>query len=160
MFTIRITHNLDKLVDDLKAMEAELRSFIRFWRGYVLPYLLQEVDEVFDDQPWDPLHPWYAWQKAQDFPGQPILRRTDLLYHSLTQLNAPGSVQEFHDDVLVFGTDVPYAYYHEFGITPPNNWGPLPKRSVFENFDPNYEDQLQGRLETYLDDLVDVFEHG
>lgn len=160
MFTLRIEHNIDKIIEDLKELERQLRDLTRFWQSFSLPYLIQEVEGIFDSEPWAPLSYPYVLEKAQSFPGQGILRRTDTLYDSFTQENAPYSVQDARPDRFTYGTDVPYGFFHEFGITPPENWGDLPKRSVFENLPGDLDNEIGERLESYIDALVGEFDLG
>lgn len=44
-----------------------------------------------------------------------ILRDTDELYHSLTELDAPGQILEVSGSGIVFGTDRPWAAVHQHG---------------------------------------------
>ena len=162
MFTLRIEHNIDKIVEDIKALEEKLQNLRDFWNLYSLPYLLDEVEEVFENEGpgWAPLSYPYVVEKAIDFPGQPKLRMTDLLFYSLTQLGAPYSVQQANPDRFIFGSDVPYAHWQEFGGFPPENWGPIPARPVIGNLPGDLDDRIGERLELYLDDLVENFDQG
>lgn len=164
MFQIKIEHNLDEIIADLEKLEQKLRDLSTFWRTFALPVLLEEADAVFDNQGygnWPGLSPYWAAEKPLIWgPGRPLMRASDHLYDSLTQVNALGSVQEVQPDSLTYGTDVPYAYFHEFGITPPQNWGRLPKRAVLENFSPQVDVNLESQLENYIGDLIKTFETG
>lgn len=58
--------------------------------------------------------------------GQPMMRRTDRLYESLTGADGPAINEQF-GHVARFGTDVPYARYHQRGVK-----GRLPRRRVVQ----------------------------
>lgn len=62
---------------------------------------------------WAPLSPDYGAWKAVNYPGKTILRRTDTLYDSLTK--RPFGIENLTGSVARFGTDVPYAGYHQTG---------------------------------------------
>ena len=165
MYKIEIEHNLDELVADLEKFIQKLQNLSDFWRNYTLPSLFSAVDDIFWDEPWVPLNPIYEAQKSA-ISGGGILELTGRLRTSLTSMGAPESVQDIRADSLVYGTDVPYAFYHEFGITPPTNWGSLPQRSVLGPLldagygGGPYEDTAAMELESYIDDLVVIFEKG
>lgn len=160
MFTIKIESNLDELIADLKKLEQKFADLSEFWETFTLPTLLQEAEEVFHQEPWPPLNPFYEQIKSQTHPGQPILRRDDTLYHSYTLENAPYSIQEIQPDSLLYGSAVSYASEHEFGATPPaDGWGDLPARPVIGNFPPDLDDRIATDLENYVSDLIKTFEN-
>jgi len=57
-------------------------------------------------------------------PGKPIMRRSDRLYESLAGADGP-AIDEEGTFVARFGTNVPYARFHQRGVK-----GRLPKREV------------------------------
>lgn len=63
---------------------------------------------------WAPLSPAYAAWKASRFPG-PILVRTGALKGSLT--GRPLGVEMIGAQQAVFGTNIPYAGYHQSGTS-------------------------------------------
>ncbi len=72
---------------------------------------------------WPPLSPPYAAWKGRHFPGKPVLRREDELFHSLTDrldidIEEPG--------FAIFGTADPVAVFHQKGM------GRLPVRKVVD----------------------------
>jgi len=163
MFTLRIEHNLDEVIEDLKKLEQQIRDLTKFWQLYVLPHLFMEVENIFENvgpASWTPLSPEYAAEKSAIFgPGNwKMLRYTDWLFESYTVRGAAGSVQDADEDSLVYGTDVPYSHYHEFGGFPPENWGPIPARPVLGLLPDSLEDSLGERLESYLDNMILEFE--
>lgn len=66
-----------------------------------------------DGAAWAPLSPRYAAWKANHYPGKTILRRTDELFRSLTRV--PMDVHRVTPSAAEFGTDVPYAIFHQLG---------------------------------------------
>lgn len=61
---------------------------------------------------WAPLSPDYARWKARHYPGQPILRRDDDLFRSLTSGPA---VRRIERDRVWLGSDVDHGRYHQLG---------------------------------------------
>ncbi len=85
-------------------------------------------------KPWPPLTPAYARQKRAmhrrnptKYPARGLLRLTDDLYRSLTVVSHGGfggggeSIQEIHDDHVIYGTAVEYAGFQK-------RWGREPIR--------------------------------
>lgn len=64
---------------------------------------------------WAALSPAYKKWKEIHFPGQPILRLTNALAESLTDLEASDAIFRPSADELVIGTKVPYATAHQRG---------------------------------------------
>jgi len=142
MFDLEVDHDLDELESDIEQLAKSISDLTEYWQEYVHPYLVDEVDLIFSDEPWVPLNPIYEEEKAREYPGKTILRRTDRLYESYLygHVFGTGGVAEASEDNFEYGTDVPYAYYHEFGITPADGWGNLPKRAVIDTLLENRED--------------------
>jgi hypothetical protein len=67
------------------------------------------IEEQFRDQgspSWPALMPAYAAWKRRKFPGKTILRRTDALYHSLTDRTATGAIFRLTPELLEIGTSL------------------------------------------------------
>lgn len=66
---------------------------------------------------WLPLNPSTQEERGRlgYGPGHPILRRTDNLYDSLTDSDAPGAVYREEIDGFFIGSNVYYAQYHQVG---------------------------------------------
>lgn len=65
---------------------------------------------------WKPLSARYAEWKEANFPGMPILQRTQALVRGLTDGGASTARRDISGDSLVFGTrGVPYASFHQTG---------------------------------------------
>lgn len=65
---------------------------------------------------WAPLSPAYKKFKEIHFPGQPILRRDNALYESLTSSDALDSIFIPEKDQLTIGSKAPYARAHQKGL--------------------------------------------
>lgn len=63
---------------------------------------------------------------ASKGPGQPMMRRSDRLFESLTGADGPAINEQF-GHIARFGTDVPYARFHQRGVK-----GRLPRRKVVQ----------------------------
>lgn len=76
-----------------------------------------QLKERFDAEGygWQKLSTRSAAQKAKQYPGKTILRRTDRMYASLVRKNAPGNVSRVRPMEAEFGTTVPYARHHQTG---------------------------------------------
>lgn len=95
-----------------------------------------EVREYFSDyeerwflargRGWRPLSRSYERWKARHFPGKPIMVRTGELEQSLEE----PSIDIREPTYAIFGTDVPYAGYHQRG------GGRLPQRRVIDFDEP------------------------
>ena len=121
-------------------IDARLQDHTRFWTDYVTPFVLSEIDDIFDSGGrglWADLDPLYAIQKSRDFPGKGILRRDDTYFKAATRPNHPGSIAELSPTELVLG--VSGAYFEStFGANYPalheegNDETNLSARPVYE----------------------------
>lgn len=92
------------------------------------PAIAMAVTEVFDTEGqgrWPPLDERYAAQKAEEFPGQTILRLTDAYFKAATQIGSANNITRALRAGLFYGVSGPdYAFYHEGGHG-------VPERPVF-----------------------------
>lgn len=72
---------------------------------------------------WAPLSQVYKRMKEILYPGQPILRRENTLYESLTSPDGLDSIYRAERLSLTIGTKAPYARAHQHGLR-------VPKRPV------------------------------
>jgi phage gpG-like protein len=98
-----------ELVDDLRPI----------WPGVLEDFREIEKQQfagqgIGDGGRWQPLSAAYAKIKAQEYPGKPILRRTDRLYNSLTGNTADTSINA-QPRRLSIGTRVFYGRFHQRG---------------------------------------------
>ena len=83
---------LKALVSDL---ERRLSDLTPFWNDFAVDVLLTKVREVFRTEgygTWAALDPVYAAEKAIEFPGKGILRRTDRYFQASSEVGHPGNV--------------------------------------------------------------------
>lgn len=115
---IQIEENVGSLSILLSGIGNQLTDFRRFYRDYLSQYVYDRIDDIFDSQgdgTWAALSSSYEAQKARQFPGKPILRRTDRYFRAATGPNRPMSFTRITPTELVMGVTVPYAIYHEDG---------------------------------------------
>lgn len=122
-------------VEGADAIDARLTAYGTMLRDFA-PFLRLELAQLragtkqrFDTQGgdvggWKPLSPAYAAWKARRYPGMPILVATGELRHSLVDEGGFGAIEEVSSMGLTYGTQVPYARYHQFGT------GRMPARPV------------------------------
>ena len=77
---------------------------------------------------WLPLNSAYELQKAKDYPGQPIERRTGALERALTG-DTPDSISRVDKEEFEFGTSLPYAQAQHGGTAT------IPARPLIEPTD-------------------------
>jgi hypothetical protein len=116
---------LGRKADEILAMAARAADTAPAWRAWG-----DDVEHAFREQfdsqgvrltgeVWAPLSPRYAAWKARHFPGMPILRRTDVLFASMT--HRPMAVERVTGHSGEYGTDVrsrrgaPYPKFHQHG---------------------------------------------
>lgn len=119
----QIDRTLDRLeaVDDMRPAWEVLAD--RFYRAEARQFA---SSGAYGSGGWPPLSPKYAAWKARRYPGQPILRRTDDLWKSLTQRGAGGGVLVLEPSFMVIGSSVDYGEHHQKG------GGRLPRRRPVE----------------------------
>lgn len=99
---------LEALVSDL---ERRLSDFTPFWNDFAVDQLPPKVREVFRTEgygTWAALDPAYAAEKAREFPGKGILRRTDAYFQASSEVSHPGNVFVATPTELVFGVGGDY----------------------------------------------------
>lgn len=118
--TSRIDVNVDlsglvHLLEGMQRRAGDLRPAWERWGDDVADALRDQfhTEGARFGEAWAALSPRYAAWKTLHFPGKTVLRRTDRLYASLT--HRPFAVERVHADSAEFGTDVPYAIFHQRG---------------------------------------------
>lgn len=101
-----------------------------------------DAEGAYTGARWAALSPPYRRWKAKHYPGRKILERTGLLRESLTQ--RPFGIDEVKDDLMVIGTGVPYASYHQKGA--PN----LPARQMIQKPTPQDRRQFAKYLQNWI----------
>ena len=93
--------------------------FEEFDWASLAPAIAMAVTEVFDTEGqgrWPPLNPDYAAWKAEEFPGQTILRLTDAYFKAATQIGSADNIVKALRAGLFYGISGPeYAFKHEVG---------------------------------------------
>lgn len=64
---------------------------------------------------WAALSEGYAKAKELKYPGKPILRATDAMYHSLIDPTDENAVFLMTEDTLTVGSSLPYPAFHQTG---------------------------------------------
>lgn len=87
------------------------------WRrefGMLEPEATVVIQTRFDQEGpgWLKLSDAYAAEKAIQFPGKTILRRTDALYHSFEK-GGTGNVSRIEPMSAEFGSNIAYGIYHQ-----------------------------------------------
>jgi phage gpG-like protein len=98
-----------KRIDDWRPFWATIRNFLT---GVMQEQFKSEGGRA---QKWEPLSVRYAAWKQKNYPGKTILRLTDRLYTSLTNISSPDMVFDTQPQSMLFGTRVPYASKHQLG---------------------------------------------
>ena len=105
----------------IRNIDSRLQDARRLWTDYVTPFVLDEVDDIFESEghgSWAPLDPIYAARKSQAFPGKGILEREGTYRDAATHPNHAGSLAEISPTELVLG--VSGAYFEStFGANYP-----------------------------------------
>lgn len=96
-------------------VEGFISDFRSIWPDVAAEFYLIE-GEQFDSEgaagasgKWAPLSPAYKQWKEVHYPGQPIMRRENTLFESLTDFEASDAIYRPGRDELVIGSKVPYA---------------------------------------------------
>lgn len=83
-------------------------------------YWFQDIDESFaaggEPIEWPALSPAYEGWKSKAYPGQPIMRRSDRLYESLTSQTGD-TIWQVGPRHIEFGSRVPYFEFHQTGTS-------------------------------------------
>lgn len=120
----------------------ELQDFSKHVFPKLTPIFEAEEARQFDAEGggprggWAQLSPAYAKWKADNFPGKPILRRSDALYEVLTSSTSVFSQRAMGREEFEFGTSgLEYASYHQTGTSL------MVDRPPFD-FSPDFEDDV------------------
>jgi phage gpG-like protein len=113
---------------DTSALKRKFAAMTRRSRDFrpVLRWVMQELQKSHRDNfrregmsdrgfPWSPLDPQYASWKTENYGAHGILVRTGDLERSLTMNSARGSIRDIGLSTATFGTDIPYARWHQSG---------------------------------------------
>lgn len=108
-------------VNGINALQSELR---RPARNAV--NMRPVLNEIMEDMVEHERHLWETegasvgqhWDRREGAQDHPLMRRSGRLYRSLTNRTASGAaVRTVTRSFLIFGTDVPYAIFHQRGTS-------------------------------------------
>lgn len=114
---LRRLAGIERRLDDFEPLGRELEPIVY---GHLRRWMDTE-----GDGDWAPLSPAYAEWKAIHYPGRKILEREGDLRESLFGPDARYSVRRIDRDGGEWGTNAPYARYHQF-----SKRATLPRRQV------------------------------
>ena len=112
--TVKVSiNNIQQARRGLDRLDARISNFAPFWRSVAIPVIKGKLRDIFlqEGPGWSPLAE--STLRSRLFPGEPILQQTGALMNSV--VNHP--VLEISRNELTFGTDNPYAPYHEHGTS-------------------------------------------
>lgn len=113
---IRRLQHLGEKLADFRPLAAMIDPIFYGWMG-------ERMDSEGRGS-WEPLSPSYAAAKAARYPGKPILQASGAMYDGLTADRSKYSVHRITVDSGEWGTDAPYARYHQDGT------GRMPQREI------------------------------
>lgn len=87
-------------------------TFQALQRSHMLNFATQGTTS---GSPWKPLDPQYASWKLENYGAHGILVREGDLRSSLTMNSSRGAVREIGKTSATFGTEMPYAKFHQTG---------------------------------------------
>lgn len=98
---------------ELNQRRERISEFAPFWRSVAVPILKNKLRDIFlqEGPGWAPLDA--STLKSRKYPGLPILQQTGALMRSV--VNHP--VITISQNQLTYGTNNPYAEYHEEGTS-------------------------------------------
>ena len=112
--TVKVSiNNIQQARRGLDRLDARISNFAPFWRSVAIPVIKGKLRDIFlqEGPGWSPLAA--STLRSRLFPGEPILQQTGALMNSV--VNHP--VLEISRTELTFGTNNPYAQFHEHGTS-------------------------------------------
>lgn len=106
--------NLNGVVRRSQNMAPVFQRFQPVW----FDAIADAFDAGGDPVPWPALSPAYEGWKSHAYPGQPIMRRSDDLYESLTNMTSD-TIWRVSPRSIEFSTRIPYFIFHQEGIGVP-----------------------------------------
>ena len=106
MLKIKV-HGIRRAVTLLKGIEQRVQDLRPLFEIIRRDIIVERIRKLFISNGFG------TWKRTKA--NHPILRDTYALYHSYTELGAIGNVHRVSPNTLVWGSDLPYAEYHEEG---------------------------------------------
>ena len=107
MLSIRILVNTSDVKRELGKVAEVTKDLTPFWRGACKEFLIRRFRRVFSTNGYG------RWRHTQR--PNPILRDTRRMYRSYTRAGARDNINQVSERSFVWGTETPYAIYHETG---------------------------------------------
>ena len=112
--SLKITaSNIQKTIRGLDRTQNRLTNLTHFWRPEAVPIIQRTLRQIFDREGpgWAPLS--QSTLRSRLIPNLPILQQTGALMASVVD----HPFIETRRKALLFGTENPYAHFHEFGTS-------------------------------------------
>jgi len=107
---IDIDMDMAKVQERLAAMELRSKDF-----SPVLRRARERLEDANRNNFTSKGLPVGGWQRRRDDAAWPLMMRTGKLFHSLVNMSGPPN--RIYKRVAVFGTQVEYAKFHQYGTT-------------------------------------------
>ena len=129
-----------KVIDRFLKLRKQIKDLSNFWKKSVRPSLIYEAKQVFKTKGYG------SWPDRKDKKKHPLLIKTSRLYNSWTKTGEPGNIFRYDATSMVWGSDVPYGKYHEYGTSK------MPERPIAKTIMRSTRGGLdfQGRLDRLL----------
>lgn len=151
MYAIRLEIDLSNFEKRLKVLQEALQDLSPFWREHVIPFYDNEVQDIFDGQPWDPLKEEYRKRKERERPGKTILRYDDDYINSYLNKSSENHIQVINERYMEYGSSLPYARAHEIPVHATHIYN-LPRRQVLRLIE--HQEEIRKLMCNYLNELV------
>ena len=120
MTTINITLDARQVKSDFRGMSRRAQNFKPAFRWFMKELQVLHMQNfatrgATDGSVWKPLDPEYAAWKLENYGARGILVADGSLRSSLVFDNARGAVRDIRRKGMRFGTDLPYAKFHQTG---------------------------------------------
>ena len=109
MFSIRINPQIKDAQRSLEKVKEVTRDLSPFWRGACREFLIRRFRRVFVTNGYG------RWERRKDNLPHHLLRKTRRMYRSYTRAGARDNINKVSEKEFVWGTETPYAHYHETG---------------------------------------------
>lgn len=136
--------NLHQVFGVFGRIERGLESLKPMWENFQSQFHAEETNH-FANAPWEPLSRAYAERKQAEHGNKPLLQVTEDLMKSFTEAKVKGAVRRMDDLSAEFGSDIPYARFHQLGTSI------MPARPPLADPDERVYGTLAGR---YLETVV------
>ena len=146
MFRFLVTGDIE-LRSELNIISSSITDQRDYWYELVRDLLTPELIRVFETDGYG------TWPPRADALPHPLLRLTYALYKSI--IDTP--ITDFQSQSLSYGTDIPYAAYHESENVAPN----IPRRPIFgllaesPDFDRRVGELLDNALQRHINRIRD-----